>query len=274
MVLLAGLAYYHSFYVAEVSLQIQSFQQTLDDFVNENVSKDTVLKKLEEIKKGNIQQNIIEENREKNQERKLGDHIIGELTDELNDDLENDLENDLEDDLEDNFVANQQVIKVGNLQERFNDLDDDHPDESDLVDAVVDDLKDDLENDVEDDHVGENNFIDDYADDLKDDLEVTPNGDRVHENISLKVKNDDKIDDQIPNLHGNKPDTNPEKNLPSRNDNKDDEVEPQSEIKMYPSLKEMEKSVINGTFDWSKTARSILFLKKHKCASSTLRQDY
>ena len=261
MVLLAGLAYYHSFYVAEVSLQIQSFQQTLDDFVNENVSKDTVLKKLEEIKNGNIQQNIIEENREKNQERKLGDHIIGELTDDLNDDLEDD------------FVAHQQVIKVDNLQERFNDLDDDHPDESDLVDAVVNDLKDDLENDVEDDHVGENNFVDDYADDIKDDLEVTPNGDRVHENISLKVKNDDKIDDQIPNLHGNKPDTNPEKNLPSRNDNKDDEVEPQSEIKMYPSLKEMEKSVINGTFDWSKTARSILFLKKHKCASSTLRQD-
>lgn len=260
MVLLAGLAYYHSFYVAEVSLQIQSFQQTLDDFVNENVSKDTVLKKLEEIKNGNIQQNIIEENREKKQERKLGDHIIGELTD------------DLSDDLEDDFVAHQQVSKVGHLQERFNDLDDDHPDESDLVDAVVDDLKDDLENDVEDDHDGENNFVNDHADDLKDDLEVTPNGDRVHENISLKVKNDDKIDDQIPNLHGNKPDTNPEKNLPSRNDNKDDEVEPQSEIKMYPSLKEMEKSVINGTFDWSKTARSILFLKKHKCASSTLRQ--
>ena len=41
---------------------------------------------------------------------------------------------------------------------------------------------------------------------------------------------------------------------------------------VYLTLKDMENSIINGTFDWSKTARSVLFLKKHKCASSTLRE--
>ena len=44
------------------------------------------------------------------------------------------------------------------------------------------------------------------------------------------------------------------------------------EVEMYPEVDEMKSSIINGTFDWSKTARSILFLKKHKCASSTLRE--
>ena len=45
-----------------------------------------------------------------------------------------------------------------------------------------------------------------------------------------------------------------------------------NDFEMYPSLKEMKTSVVNGSFNWSKTARSILFLKKHKCASSTLRE--
>ena len=49
-------------------------------------------------------------------------------------------------------------------------------------------------------------------------------------------------------------------------------LEGQPQIEMYPSLKEMKSMIINGTYDWSKTARSILFLKKHKCASSTLRE--
>ena len=43
-------------------------------------------------------------------------------------------------------------------------------------------------------------------------------------------------------------------------------------MQMYPSLKDMKSKILNGTFEWSKTARSILFLKKHKCASSTLRE--
>ena len=42
-------------------------------------------------------------------------------------------------------------------------------------------------------------------------------------------------------------------------------------LQVYPSLEDMESKILNGTFEWSKTARSILFLKKHKCASSTLR---
>ena len=35
---------------------------------------------------------------------------------------------------------------------------------------------------------------------------------------------------------------------------------------MYPEKEEAENMILNGTFDWSKTAKSILFLKKHKCA--------
>ena len=35
---------------------------------------------------------------------------------------------------------------------------------------------------------------------------------------------------------------------------------------MYPEKLDMESMVVNGTFDWSKTAKSVLFLKKHKCA--------
>ena len=46
----------------------------------------------------------------------------------------------------------------------------------------------------------------------------------------------------------------------------------QTTLPMYPSLNEMKSKITNGTFEWSKTARSILFLKKHKCASSTLRE--
>ena len=47
----------------------------------------------------------------------------------------------------------------------------------------------------------------------------------------------------------------------------------QSTLQMYPSLEDMKSKILNGTFEWSKTARSILFLKKHKCASSTLRES-
>ena len=43
-------------------------------------------------------------------------------------------------------------------------------------------------------------------------------------------------------------------------------------LQMYPSLEDMKSKILNGNFEWSKTARSILFLKKHKCASSTLRE--
>ena len=38
------------------------------------------------------------------------------------------------------------------------------------------------------------------------------------------------------------------------------------DIQMYPEKLDMESMVVNGTFDWSKTAKSVLFLKKHKCA--------
>ena len=50
------------------------------------------------------------------------------------------------------------------------------------------------------------------------------------------------------------------------------EVENKHLPKTYLELDEMKASIINGTFDWSKTARSILFLKKHKCASSTVKE--
>ena len=45
------------------------------------------------------------------------------------------------------------------------------------------------------------------------------------------------------------------------------------EIEKYPELNNMKRSIINGTFDWSKTAQSILFLKKHQCFDSLLRES-
>ena len=39
---------------------------------------------------------------------------------------------------------------------------------------------------------------------------------------------------------------------------------------MYPEKLDMERMVVNGTFDWSKTAKSVLFLKKHKCARKVI----
>ena len=56
------------------------------------------------------------------------------------------------------------------------------------------------------------------------------------------------------------------------NDNEVSEPVTMSTTQSYLSLKVMKKSIVDGTFDWSKTARSVLFLKKHKCASSTLRE--
>ena len=41
---------------------------------------------------------------------------------------------------------------------------------------------------------------------------------------------------------------------------------PAPTIHYYPEKADAENSILNGTFDWSKTASSILFLKKHKCA--------
>jgi len=43
----------------------------------------------------------------------------------------------------------------------------------------------------------------------------------------------------------------------------------QQDIQMYPEKLDMEDMVVNGTFYWTKSAKSVLFLKKHKCASST-----
>ena len=34
----------------------------------------------------------------------------------------------------------------------------------------------------------------------------------------------------------------------------------------YPDRLEAENAIRNGTFDWSKSPTSVLFLKKHKCA--------
>ena len=65
------------------------------------------------------------------------------------------------------------------------------------------------------------------------------------------------------------------KNIENNNDMNDNDVsEPHaiSTTQSYLSLKDMKNSIVNETFDWSKTARSVLFLKKHKCASSTLRE--
>ena len=44
-------------------------------------------------------------------------------------------------------------------------------------------------------------------------------------------------------------------------------------IEQYPELNDMKRLIINGTFDWSKTAKSILFLKKHQCLDTLLRES-
>ena len=44
-------------------------------------------------------------------------------------------------------------------------------------------------------------------------------------------------------------------------------------IEQYPELNKMKRLIINGTFDWSKTAKSILFLKKHQCLDTLLRES-
>ena len=44
-------------------------------------------------------------------------------------------------------------------------------------------------------------------------------------------------------------------------------------IEQYPELNDMKRLIINGTFDWSKTAKSILFLKKHHCLDTLLRES-
>ena len=44
-------------------------------------------------------------------------------------------------------------------------------------------------------------------------------------------------------------------------------------IEQYPELNDMKRLIINGTFDWSKTAKSILFLKKHQCLDALLRES-
>ena len=44
-------------------------------------------------------------------------------------------------------------------------------------------------------------------------------------------------------------------------------------IEKYPEVSDMKRSIINGTFDWSKTAKSVLFLKKHQCSDSLLRES-
>ena len=47
----------------------------------------------------------------------------------------------------------------------------------------------------------------------------------------------------------------------------------ESKIEQYPELNDMKRLIINGTFDWSKTAKSILFLKKHQCLDTLLRES-
>ena len=44
-------------------------------------------------------------------------------------------------------------------------------------------------------------------------------------------------------------------------------------IEQYPELNDMKRLIINGTFDWSKTAKSILYLKKHQCLDTLLRES-
>ena len=51
------------------------------------------------------------------------------------------------------------------------------------------------------------------------------------------------------------------------------DVSSEPQIEKYPELNNMKRSIINGTFDWSKTAQSILFLKKHQCFDSLLRES-
>ena len=69
--------------------------------------------------------------------------------------------------------------------------------------------------------------------------------------------------------------TNPKHNINSRNEPRidDNDLSSEPKIEMYPELNDMKRSIINGTFDWSKTAKSVLFLKKHQCVDSLLRES-
>ena len=191
----------------------------------------------------------------------LEDQHEDQLDDQLKDDLEEHLEGDLEnypgdetddshdgnhaDNLGDNLGDNNKNSNEDGMGENLENYQRDYTEdyneenhEDDLVDDLEHDpehdLEDDIEDDVEDDH--EHDLEDDHEHDLKDDL-----GDDLRDNPE-EIARDDPVE-KIKN-----------------------------DIQMYPSLKEMKKSVVDGSFDWSKTARSILFLKKHKCASSTLRE--
>ena len=53
----------------------------------------------------------------------------------------------------------------------------------------------------------------------------------------------------------------------------DNDLSTEPKIEKYPEVSDMKRSVINGTFDWSKTAKSVLFLKKHQCSDSLLRES-
>ena len=64
------------------------------------------------------------------------------------------------------------------------------------------------------------------------------------------------------------PEVDPESDLMRNND-----LSSEPKIEKYPEVSDMKRSIINGTFDWSKTAKSILFLKKHQCSDSLLRES-
>ena len=75
-------------------------------------------------------------------------------------------------------------------------------------------------------------------------------------------------DDALTESSSIQPEVEPESYLMGDND-----LSTEPKIEKYPEVSDMKRSIINGTFDWSKTAKSILFLKKHQCSDSLLRES-
>ena len=96
---------------------------------------------------------------------------------------------------------------------------------------------------------------------LFEDLEM--NVEKIKETLQHEGKINDEVEIKF----------NPQKDSLRIDDFQNFDLSLEPKIQQYPELNEMKRSIINGTFDWSKTANSILFLKKHKCLDTLLRES-
>ena len=251
-VLLAALAFYHSLYRAEVYVAEHYPRQFVIDNPQQANPSNLEERKYYDERPDDFEDQ--EDDRENVVTYKVEKNHVNDQDSEFEDDLKKDLENHIQDDLG---------------AEHKDDLDDspeDDTQEDDPEDNIEDDLEDDAGDDTEDyyEDAPEYDLKDDLVDNPEDDL-----GDEQTDDLEDHLKNDleDDNKDNLAEDYGDNLNDNLEVNIGT-------ELEDKNKIytDMYPSLKEMKKTVVDGSFDWSKTARSILFLKKHKCASSTLRE--